>query len=183
MNANTLAVDVDKLKTVATETSSAKSVFKYLFDRRRGRQDTNIKRVQRILKESGAEVTTNDISDVFRKLQDLGIGKIIFGRKGNPNRFIWTANLRSLREIIEGKSEELFKQRPTAKKFNLPKLAVTTDKSSGNYSALQTPIAGSQQTRPHSTFIVRKGAIELEVPVNLTEEEAAGIVKLLSAAP
>lgn len=176
---NVMSVDLEKLKAVANENQSSKSVFKYLFERRRGRQDTNIKRVQRILKESGSELNADDISNVFRKLQDLGIGKIVYGRRGNPNRFMWTANLRSIKDILEGKSQALYKQKPTAKKLNQPMLTAT---------AAEKP-AETQDYGPttpvHSGYhklIVRKGAIEIEVPASLTPEEAQGIAALLSAA-
>lgn len=176
---STITVDIDKLKNVAGETSSAKSVFKYLLDRRRGRQDTNIKRVQRLLKESGAAVSNDDVSDVFRKLQDLGIGKIVFGRRGNPNRFIWNANLRSIKEVLEGKSTELYKQKPTAKKLNLPKLQADAHKSTKSAASEPTIIAST--TTGH-TLIVRKGSVEIQVPANLTPEEVKSVAALLSVA-
>ncbi len=177
---NAMIVDLEKLKAISTENQSSKSVFKYLFERRRGRQDTNIKRVQRLLKESGEPVNSNEISDVFRKLQELGIGKIVFGRRGNPNRFMWTANLLSIKELLEGKSQQLYKQNPTAKKLNQPKLT----------SSIEAPPVVAQEPekkvvepkRLRQTFIVRKGEIEIEVPAVITDEEAKSIVALLSAA-
>lgn len=183
-NLSTIAVDVEKLKTISSETPSAKSVFKYLFERRRGRQDTNIKRVQRILKESGTEVTSDDISDVFKKLQDLGIGKIVFGRRGNPNRFMWTANLRSIKDILEGKSNELFKQKATVKKLDLPKLAAKGGEKPAPKPEAPEPMlpAAIESFHSNHAFIVRKGAVEITVPANLTLEEAKSVAALLSVA-
>lgn len=175
---NVMTVDLEKLKAISTENQSSKSVFKYLFDRRRGRQDTNIKRVQRILKESGADVNASDISEVFKKLQDLGIGKIVFGRRGNPNRFLWTANLRSIKDILEGKSQALYKQSPTVKKLNQPKLvAPATSVPRQHYG----PVEPLHSSAAHM-LTVRKGSIEIQVPAALTEEEAKGVAALLAAA-
>lgn len=93
-NMNTETLDVIKL--VAQETPTAHIVFNSLARRQRFRYETNLNKMKNILLNSGEKIVEDEFRALFRKLQDYGVGAIIYGRGSNPDKFKWNYNLRDL---------------------------------------------------------------------------------------
>jgi len=48
-----------------------------------------------------------DIVELFKKLDEIGVGQYIVGRKGGETRFVWSFDVKSLALIALGESDEL----------------------------------------------------------------------------
>lgn len=99
MNTETLEI----IKLVATETPTAKIVFNSLARRQRFRYETNLNKMKNLLLNRGEKIVEAEYRTLFRKLQDYGVGSIIYGRGSNPNKFKWNYNLRELAKAATGK--------------------------------------------------------------------------------
>lgn len=87
---------MENLAAIAKENETAKNVFEIFSNRERYRRETNLKRLQRYMHEEGKKVNESEFMDLFKKLQDLGIGTIVVGRGTKNNRFKWHYNLRDV---------------------------------------------------------------------------------------
>lgn len=161
-----VTIDTKELAHVLDENEPAKAVKKYLKERRRGRTDTSLKRIQRAFKDDGLNYSLEEIGQTFKKLHHLGAGRMVYGRNGNPNRFIWNVNLRSITSVLEGTKTELEKQNPAIKKLSLPKLGATAESKPGAVISVKT--SGRM-------LVIRKGDVAIEVSANITPEEAKGV--------
>lgn len=84
------------IQQIAHSSPGAKEVFNVLERRQRSRKRTDLNRIYREIKLTNTEITKKEVLVVFKKLQDAGVGSIVFGRGSNPNRFVWNYSLRDI---------------------------------------------------------------------------------------
>lgn len=70
-----------------------RDLMKFLGARQRYRTRTDIDRIYR---EQFAKVDYNEFLEAWKALDKSGVGSLVFGRKNNPNRFVWGVNLKDL---------------------------------------------------------------------------------------
>jgi hypothetical protein len=96
---------IDPVKVIEAASSGDKAlklVFDYLAHRQRGRQSINITRVSKNLEKSTLEASAKDIESSFKKLEELDLGRIIYGRNGRDNRFQFDINPVSIGKLAKG---------------------------------------------------------------------------------
>lgn len=79
----------------------AKLVFDVLSERQRHRQRTDLNNLYRGMLKIDSGLDHDKFMDVFRSLDQNGAGKLVRGRRGNPDRFIWKYDLRALAEAAK----------------------------------------------------------------------------------
>ncbi len=73
--------------------------------RERDRTETTVERTITILNEAGRKVSRGEAVDLFRRLEDLGCGQFIIGRRGAPSRFVWAVGIVSVGKAAAGESQ------------------------------------------------------------------------------
>lgn len=98
--------NTDTIKELADSSLTAKAIFKGLSGRERTRKILNLTLFKRHLRSSGkTPVSDKDFFITFKKLEGMGVGDLIYGRKGNPDVFVWYYNLRDIGSIGLGYEE------------------------------------------------------------------------------
>lgn len=88
--------DQFELKNVAGLNHTSKVIFDTLSKRLRFRRQTNLTNFHNHLINTGEKIIEDEFLDTFKGLQILGVGSLIFGRNGKPNRFKWNYNLKDV---------------------------------------------------------------------------------------
>lgn len=91
-----------EIKSIANGSETAKTVFDVLSKRRRFRRQTNLNKLQQMLMDQGCLIVEDDYINLFKELETKGVGSLIVGRKGNPNRFKWNYSLKSVAKAAIG---------------------------------------------------------------------------------
>lgn len=78
--------------------NASKIVMEYLNSRQRGAAKTDLSNVYRIVHRIHPELSEDDFMSVFKAMQAQGLGSMVIGRNGNPNRFVWKYTLKETAE-------------------------------------------------------------------------------------
>lgn len=85
------------LRELANNNKLAKYVFEVLASRERSAARSDIDAILREIEaEHKQEFDYNEYLEVWRSIESSGAGRMIYGRRGNPNRFIWDTHLKTL---------------------------------------------------------------------------------------
>lgn len=100
------ATTIPALQSFAKENNLAMEVYKALSIRERSAARSDVDAIFREL-EAGLkkELDYTTYMNVWRQFETLGHGTLVFGRKGNPNRFEWKVNFKALGRKILGLPE------------------------------------------------------------------------------
>lgn len=112
-------VDFDKLRSIYSASHSAQVTMLSLSQRERLRHFSDISRLKTKLLREGEKIVDEDYKKFWEELQAAGVGSIIYGRKGKPDRWVWYYSLRSIAKVvIEGSNDQIekieVKKRPKA---------------------------------------------------------------------
>jgi hypothetical protein len=84
---------IEKLKALAKGSALSRAVFESIATRDRPRTVTDLRRLRQAICHS-VPIDTAEYRGLFRALQDMGLGRLILGKKENePDRFVWSVNL------------------------------------------------------------------------------------------
>lgn len=103
----------EELKNVAALNNTSKVVFDTLSKRVRFRRQTNLTNFHNDLMNKGEKIVESEFMDAFKALQILGVGSLIFGRNGKPNRFKWNYNLKDVAKVALNQDEAEINEMPT----------------------------------------------------------------------
>jgi hypothetical protein len=105
--------NIDTLRQLYNDSPVARAFFDHAARRERDQSETKVDRILVRLRADGHEFRRREIIDLFRKMQDQGLGQFVEGRHGWPSRFVWSTGLTSVgraaigeRQIIEHISSE-----------------------------------------------------------------------------
>jgi hypothetical protein len=169
---------VKAIQSIANEIPGSLDLFEYMSARIRGRQDFSFKRVIRVMREHGRNITKDQLQTICEKLQSIGVGRIEYGKNGKDNRFIVAFHLISIAKAAKGEIAELD---PVGKqKVVLPHLALV--KTAEEQKATELQPAPIEQKKPRM-ILVRCGAFEMELPLNMTAEERESASDLIASMP
>lgn len=157
-------MNVVKLQSLLDKEPKMKYVLEFLAARQRGRSDTDINRVSRLLRDRGVHVTFDEVMGCFKHIEELGFGKIV------RNRFIWAYNLVSVGQAGLGKSDGSVEEQ----KRRLPKAEIPAPKTT---SAIPTVTAPTMQM---SKLIIRRGEYEIEVPNQINDRDINLLANILN---
>jgi hypothetical protein len=89
----------NRLISLRSTDSTAAALFDWFGSRQKGARVTKARvAAQRI------ECDYGDIMKVFKKLEEIGVGKFVVGRKGLESRFDWSLDVKSLALMAIGQS-------------------------------------------------------------------------------
>lgn len=97
--------DVDGLRQLYRDNPVAKAFFDHAARRERDQSETKVDRILVRLRADGQNFRRREIIDLFRKMQDHGLGQFVEGRRGWPSRFVWTTRLTSVGRAAIGEPQ------------------------------------------------------------------------------
>lgn len=110
MNKEVVSLSKEEVKKVAHLNPTAEGMFLDWNERRRFRKYTNVELHFKTLDKKGVKYDKKEYFDTLKKLSELGVGTLRYGRKGNPDVFIWNYSLKDIAKIgIENKDIEPIK--------------------------------------------------------------------------
>lgn len=86
----------EELKALPRKNSTSFAVLKGLSEMQRNRHETNIDGHQMKLLYQGVKIDPNLYMQVWKDLEAIGAGIIVWGRNGNPSRFKWYYSLKDI---------------------------------------------------------------------------------------
>lgn len=96
----------ETLASIATTTPAGQAIFRVLSkEEKRNRKETNLHWL--FLETEDNSLTYADFLSVWKQLDNMGVGSLVTGRGGAPDRFKWGYGLRDVATLAkEGKSLE-----------------------------------------------------------------------------
>jgi hypothetical protein len=88
--------NIEALRVLYQQNPVAKAFLDHAARRERDQSETKVDRILVRLKHDGSEFQRREIIDLFRKLQELGCGQFVEGRRGWPSRFVWSSEMTSI---------------------------------------------------------------------------------------
>lgn len=104
MNNITSGIDRQHVRSLY-EDATAKIIMDHFKTRERGSKVTKVKGLKHALAEHS--VANGKIVRFFRKLESIGCGEFVVGRRGQPSRFLWAVNLVRLAQLAAGQDVRL----------------------------------------------------------------------------
>src|ERR1700722_2505030 len=99
--------DVDALRQLYRDNPVAKAFFEHAARRERDQSETKVDRILVRLRADGHNLRRREIIDLFRKMQDHGLGQFVEGRRGWPSRFVWSTGLTSVGRAAVGEPQTI----------------------------------------------------------------------------
>jgi hypothetical protein len=101
-------MDIAALKELYKTHEAVRLILDHAAKRQRNQGETKVERIQHVLRDhEGHDVSRGDIIDAFRKLDELGVGQFITGRRGWSSRFVWSAGMVSVGRAAAGEQSEV----------------------------------------------------------------------------
>lgn len=163
---NTVTLDGAKLKAIAHKSHTAIVTATSLALRERLRHSSDITRTRSELARQGEKIVESDYMQFWKDLQTAGVGSIIYGRKGKPDRFDWHYSLKSIaKACIDGQDV----------------------KATKNQEIKAEPAKAQKEVKPDSSKSVQSVyvplrndfGVEIKVPSKMTKAEVEILTKAL----
>lgn len=160
-----------ELNKIAHSSPTAEITMTALALRQRVRHYSDINRTRNLLMNHGEKIVDSDFQQLFNDLEKAGIGVIIRGRKGKPDRFEWYYSLKSVAKAALNKSDE------KVEKIQVKAPKQVQEPKKNENEPIKTPIQASKREiliplRPD--FYV-----EIDLPHDVTKDEVAIISRVL----
>jgi len=168
--------EINSLRILYKNNLSAQRFFEWAASRQRDSADTDIDRISSV-----AKIARHEALALSRELQEIGIGKVIYGRRGAKTRIRWNYSLKSIGQSANISANSLKRIDPDELE-SLP--ADETNESENNRSDLE-----AIKNSPNENFIshpmwLRPGVrIEIKLPSDLTEREADRLSNWIKSIP
>lgn len=105
---NSKSPNIDMLRQLYGESLVAKAFFDHAARRERDQSETKVDRILSLLNRAGQHgFQRREIIELFRKLQELGCGQFVEGRRGWPSRFVWSVGLTSVGKAAIGDAQAI----------------------------------------------------------------------------
>lgn len=163
------------LKTIATKSATAQEVALSLLERQRNRNNIPISKLRAFLVRANKRIDSKEYQEFWKDLQEAQVGFIVYGRRGNPDRFELRYNLKEVaKAMVEGTDvkEEL---KEVAKGITYKALHAAPKARVRRLSAPSKPAI------QHKLLVVLSAnrQVEIALPSNLTKAEAETIAEAL----
>ena len=93
---------VIELQDLYESNQAARSLLDYYAERERSSKKTSVDRAEFVTGED-----YYDLVAVFKKLESIGVGKFLVGRKGHESRMVWDYDVVSIGQAAQSKEDEL----------------------------------------------------------------------------
>jgi hypothetical protein len=97
--------NIDALRQLYMDSPVARAFFEHAARRERDQSETKVDRILVRLRADGHECRRREVIDLFRKMQDQGLGQFVEGRRGWPSRFVWSTGLTSVGRAAIGEPQ------------------------------------------------------------------------------
>jgi hypothetical protein len=94
--------DIELLRRLYQQNAAANAFLSHASQRERDQAETKVDRILILLKAEGHDFARREIVALFRKLEELGCGQFVEGRRGWPSRFVWSAGMTSVARAASG---------------------------------------------------------------------------------
>lgn len=139
--------DLVSLRAAYASGASAKAILDDFANRTNNQRVTKVDQILNRLRS--ASVQRWEAIALFRKLEELGHGSFVEGRRGHPSRFVWSSS-----QIDVGKA---------AQGADAPIAPVPTESA---------PDEGVDEMRKYLFPLRNSADVSFELPTNLTQKEA-----------
>lgn len=92
-------IDIAALQAAYREDASVRLIIDHFASRQRNQNVTPVESLEHLLDRAATPLGRHAIIEAFRRLDVLGIGSFITGRRGHPTRFEWREKSLSVREL------------------------------------------------------------------------------------
>lgn len=152
--------DLDGLRDLYKKNAVARLFLDHAAQRERERAETSVERTQAILTANGHEVSRGDIVDLYQELEKLNFGKFIIGRRGRSSRFAWTVSIVSVGKAAAGEPQVIA-------------------------AAAEPGVAAAEvsETLAHTYHLRRDTPVTIELPTDLTRQEAERLAAFIKTLP
>lgn len=104
MNQQQVVLNSEKLRSISHASHTAEVTITALAVRERLRHFSDITRTRNTLVRKGEKIVDSDYVAFWKGLQEAGVGVIVYGRKGKPDRFEWYYSMKKVAAAaLEGK--------------------------------------------------------------------------------
>lgn len=153
-------LDIEKLKRLYNSDTVTQRFLEHAASRQRNQSETNVDRALQILRNDGHDVTRQQVIAMFQGFKECACGQFVTGRRGWPSRFVWSTAMISVGRAATGEQDQV------------EQLTEESTESEGE----RDWITHSFQLRPELT-------LELDLPANLTAQEARRIARFVETLP
>lgn len=173
---NSITLNGTKLKEIAHKSHTATVTATSLALRERLRHSSDITRTRSELARQGERIVESDYMQFWKDLQAAGVGSIVYGRKGKPDRFDWHYSLKSVAKACIDGTDVLATKVGNAVAIESKKETVVLRKKDAKNTKV-VEIDRLVYVPLRSDFDV-----EIKVPSDLTRAEAEMLAKALTRA-
>lgn len=194
----------ETVKTVFESNHTAGTIRDVLSKRIRFRHQTNLNKFRNDLLSAGHKIVEKEYIETFQKLDQLGVGSLIIGRRGKPNRFLWNYNLKdvakSAKAISTPPSSPIAKietkPQVTLPKGNLPRVEskLLTKRGRPYRKVVAAPSQPSKPATQVSAPVPKISAapvvnqeaakaplsVTINLPSNVSKDDIAALLQLVS---
>ena len=101
MNSLTEHVVAKKIRGLASSSEAANRLFEIFARRKKDSKQMTVERAAKL-----AACDYRSMTQIFKELDEIGVGKFVVGRRGHPSRIEWSYSIQSLGEIAEGQIDQ-----------------------------------------------------------------------------
>lgn len=99
--------ELNKLVEAFNNNPAVEASIKYYATRKRARQNPNINRESRIIASKSPQISPKEVGGSYRLFEETGVGRIIPGHNGEPNRFHFEVNPIDVAKQVLGHEQEI----------------------------------------------------------------------------
>lgn len=148
---------LEELKKLYKVSQTARTMLDYLAGRERNARRSPVERICAVIGLSRA-----DVIDLFRKFEELGFGRFLVGRRGQPSRFEWDVAMVSVGQAATGE---------------------TSDIATDDIEDVAEEVAIGSDGLKHTFRLRTDFPVEFELPANLTPAEAVRLADFIKTLP
>ena len=156
-------VDIESLQVLYRKSPVAQFFFDHAASRGKNQVETKVDSVLRLCKEEGIEASRREVVALFKEMDRAACGQFIIGRKGWPSRFHWKTSIIEVGHAVTGEDDH---------QIEVEEGREAGDERNGEIDDLI------------HTFFLRPGLrVQVELPEDLTQEEAARFSTFIQSLP
>lgn len=156
-------VNKEALRVLYGSGAAARAALDYFGRRQKNSRETKVERLQSALSADGHDVSRGEIVELFRRLEEIGCGAFVVGRKGWSSRFQWDVGLTEVGRFAAGE------------KVAVEPISAEVDADADD--------ADSAELREHRYWIRSDLEIRLALPPDLTPAEAGRLADYIRTLP
>src|SRR6266566_8268956 len=155
-------VESKYIKNLYGDNECAKAILDYASSRSRNSSVTNVDRLTWVISRDGRTFSRREVIEVLKALENLGCGKFVIGRRGQPSRFEWEVQMIGVGKVARGDHAEIA---PLSEGEELPEETEDDEMREGLIR--------------HSYKLRLDVTLTLDLPIDLTSKEAVRLSEFI----